>query len=263
MCKRIAGRLSCRIDLSESIMHFLPQSFYQSQRRSQAGFTLVELIAVVMVIAVLIGILLGITGRIKRKSMDSLSRSQMQQMMVALESYSNDMGTYPVTPCDSPRMTYGTQSFPSPVGTRPYMYRSMLMVGGTNGTSGTGAYLGGVTIPCIVSNSAALYRAINGKYYKSKFTQSASIAIKDYDSGNSSTNTVYVDPYTTPWGYFNTKNPDWKIRQFNPVGYDLWTYGPYAFSYSFNCGTCGPTGSVTVGSAANPINAMIANWGHQ
>ena len=245
-------------------MHFLPQSFYQSQRRSQAGFTLVELIAVVMVIAVLIGILLGITGRIKRKSMDSLSRSQMQQMMLALESYSNDMGTYPVTPCDSPRMTYGTQSFPSPVGTRPYMYRSMLMVGGTNGTSGTGAYLGGVTIPCIVSNSAALYRAINGKYYKSKFTQSASIAIKDYDSGNSSTNTVYVDPYTTPWGYFNTKNPDWKIRQFNPVGYDLWTYGPYAFSYSFNCGTCGPTGSVTVGSvSANPNNAMIANWGRQ
>ena len=242
-------------------MNFFRHLFNKPQWRSRLSFTLVELMAVMVVIAMLVGILLGTTGRLKRMSMDSLSKSQMQQIMLALETYSSDMGGYPVTPWDSPRMTYGTQPFPSPVGTRPYYYRSTLMVGGSNGTSGAGAYLGGVTIPCIVSNSAALYRAISGTYYKSKPTQSASIVIKDYDSSYSSTNMVYIDPYTTPWGYFNTKNPDWKIRQFNSAGYDLWTYGPYAFSYSFNCNPCGPTGSVAVSSAsANPKNAMIANW---
>lgn len=220
-------------------------------RRLSRGFTLIELLAVVVIMAILVAFFIGTAGYIKRRAMDSMSRSQMQAIMTALENYKGDRGYYPVSPCDSPRMTYGGMSYPSPIGTRPYYYHSA----GSNSL-----YLGHVTIPCVISNSAALYRALTPGYLKTKAGQETVILMMDYDTGFWSTNTVFVDPYTTPWGYFNTTDAGWKERQFNPVSFDLWSYGPYAFSYSFNCGPCGPTGSVAVSSSANPKNAMIANW---
>ena len=232
--------------------------FYRPAHR--LAFTLIELMAVVLVIAMLVSIFLGVTVVVKRKAMEGLSKTQLHQLMLALESYRDDQGTYPITPCDSPRIMWRGAPYPSPLGLRPFNYQSSMTATGM-GPYGAGQYLGGVTIPCIVSNNAALRRAIDGKYCKATASQKAKITSLDNDTGSTLTNDVYVDPYMTPWGYFNTTNPNWKIRQFNAITYDLWSYGAMAFTYSSSCYPCGPTGSVTITSAsANPKNSMLANW---
>lgn len=62
---------------------------------NRSGFTLVELLAVIMIMAVLGGIVLGIAGYASRRADDSRARAELQLLRNALEEYRLDQGAYP------------------------------------------------------------------------------------------------------------------------------------------------------------------------
>ena len=69
----------------------------QRQHRRQAGFTLVEIMAVVLIIA-LLGTLVGaaVVGQID-KARTTTAKTQIKQLEAALEFYQMDNGRYPST----------------------------------------------------------------------------------------------------------------------------------------------------------------------
>lgn len=65
------------------------------QPRSRAGFTLVELMVVVMVMMVLTGIVLGIANLASRRAAEGRARADLQQLRNALDEYRLEVGRYP------------------------------------------------------------------------------------------------------------------------------------------------------------------------
>ena len=65
-------------------------------RRAQAGFTLVELMAVITIIVILAGITIGGMGYVKEKEARSKARVQIDLLANAMEEYKQDFGTYPL-----------------------------------------------------------------------------------------------------------------------------------------------------------------------
>ena len=59
-------------------------------------FTLVELMAVIAIIAILAGIVLGGLSFASRKSMEAQTIARMEQFQLALENFHKDYGYYPV-----------------------------------------------------------------------------------------------------------------------------------------------------------------------
>lgn len=63
--------------------------------RKQPGFTLVELLVVVTVIAILAGLVLGVAGQIQNKSARARAETEITAISNALESYKAEYGFYP------------------------------------------------------------------------------------------------------------------------------------------------------------------------
>jgi len=63
----------------------------------RAAFSLVELLAVVVVILALAGVMLGITGYVRKRVALSTAKSQIAAISIALEMYKADIGYYPRT----------------------------------------------------------------------------------------------------------------------------------------------------------------------
>lgn len=63
--------------------------------RNQA-FTLVELLVVIVIILILAGLVIQVSGAIQRKAYRERARTEMQAMASALENYKIDYGTYPI-----------------------------------------------------------------------------------------------------------------------------------------------------------------------
>ena len=59
-----------------------------------AGFTLVELLAVVVVILILAGITMGITTYVRKRVALSTAKSQIAAISIALDLYKADIGYY-------------------------------------------------------------------------------------------------------------------------------------------------------------------------
>ena len=63
----------------------------------RSAFTLVELMAVVMVIALLLGVLLGTANYVQRRAGVSTTRAELYAIAAALEMYKADYGNYPLS----------------------------------------------------------------------------------------------------------------------------------------------------------------------
>ncbi len=63
--------------------------------RKKAGFTIVELLAVVAVMAILAGIVLGIAGYAARRASDAQARADLEKLRNALEEYRLYAARYP------------------------------------------------------------------------------------------------------------------------------------------------------------------------
>jgi general secretion pathway protein G len=145
------------------------------------GFTLLELLAVFVIIAVLAGAILGVTKYAATNAATSRARAEIAAMETALESFKNDNGIYPPsTP---------TRCSPIPPGNWG---------------------------PTEINNSGSLYAALAGttppwtnQYFYFKPSQ-----LK-----NSGTFTYIVDPFGSPYNYYQPGAT-------NQVTFDLWSYGP-------------------------------------
>lgn len=177
-------------------------------RRSH-GFTLVELLTVIAIIAILLGILLAAMSGVMRTAGRDRARAEIQAMSAALESYKSDNGTYPIVP------TGGFSSISS------YTGASTITPGGTYQTS-----------------SAYLYEQLSGiTTYGTLPTTGTKIymTFKPSQLGNAttgSTTTYICDPFGNSYGYYaaTTGSPP-----NNGLGFfDLWSTGGDTASPSVN-----------------------------
>jgi len=71
------------------------------RRQTASGFTLVEMLTTMAIIAILIGLLVPAFGLIKNAAMTVRQQAQFQGISVALEAFYNDFGYYPPSNCYS------------------------------------------------------------------------------------------------------------------------------------------------------------------
>jgi len=65
------------------------------RRRPRGGFTLLEMLIVIAIIAVLAGITIPAVSAVRRRSQVNETKARMSRIGLALENYSNDFGDFP------------------------------------------------------------------------------------------------------------------------------------------------------------------------
>lgn len=74
-----------------------PIAMKTPSRRHSAAFTLVEMMAVITIIVILAGIVVGGMGYVNEKQASSKAKVQIKRLEAALEEYKLDNGSYPPT----------------------------------------------------------------------------------------------------------------------------------------------------------------------
>ncbi len=75
--------------------------------KQKKGFTLMEVLAVIFIMAVLAAIMLPALRRVRERGRITHARNEINQLIASLEMYSEDWGTYPP---DDGAPTYGSAS---------------------------------------------------------------------------------------------------------------------------------------------------------
>ena len=212
------------------------------QSHRTKSFTLIELLAVVMVIVLLAGIVLGVTGYVQNKTAITTAKTQIAAMGAALEMYKNDWGCYPAT---GPGRISRNQS-------------------------------------CEGSNNLVLYRALSGVGGGRKYLSFPASAIRTNMyiamtiSGNTTSEMCGIfDPWGKLYNYYNSPRTPYAViqtsayagytlgGQVNVTTYDLFSYGPDGATYvpgsvaAANAWTAAASYPYTNPRAANDD---IANW---
>lgn len=76
-------------------MNIILRSAAHSTFSRRAGFTLIELLVVVAIIAIMVGIVIGISGYASRKSAFSRAITDLETIKTAIEEYRIERGGYP------------------------------------------------------------------------------------------------------------------------------------------------------------------------
>jgi len=184
---------------------------------SARAFTLIELMAVVLVVLLLAAIAMGVVGYVQKRMAAQTTRAQIAALEVALETYKSDWGYYPRT----------TPYRVSALGDKERV------------------------------NNAILYRALSGtcsncskQYLNFSPSQLRAVRVGGTDftvvgsiiQADSSSLTNIFDAWGTPFNYFNfstnsytvttTNNPGYTIGgQVNVATYDLWSYGADRYTH--------------------------------
>jgi prepilin-type N-terminal cleavage/methylation domain-containing protein len=182
--------------------------------QSRRGFTLVELLAVVAIICVLVGAILGVAKYANRQTSVSRARAQMATLQTAIEMYKADVGYYPAS--------------------------TIVRFSGSGSAE--------------LSNSWLLYRALTQPklYYNATKLDIASGSIVDYTTNQATVPvrnvTYFKDPWGQPWNYYRPNPPQsasliltnvcgsWPVGPFfassaiggqmNSASFDLFSFGP-------------------------------------
>ena len=219
-------------------------------RTSHHAFTLIELLAVMVIILILAGLILNIAGNAQYKSAFARATAEIKQMENACESYKIDNGTYPrdnatngYTDKLNAQGTGGTPPDPSTyINASKYLFQQL---GGYSNVSGS-----------TTTSTSKVYIT----FLPSQLLNSDGSSV----SAGVSTTTYLVDPFGLSYGYStanqlaqdqnnataNSANPAASAAGYNPT-FDLWSTGGYA-----SAGKAYPT-SVT----ASQYNTLWAkNW---
>ena len=158
-------------------------------RKHQAAFTLVELLAVIAIIAVLAALTVGAAKYAATKSASSRAKAEIVVMENALEQYKQDKGYYPLSTEYRDNATTNSILLYTALtaGSRQYFEfkKNQVRDGGNNIT---------VTITCPTS------------------TYTLTV-----------TNVAIIDPFGHPYNYFQNCGGGGRINQ---ATFDLWSYGP-------------------------------------
>lgn len=65
------------------------------RKKNRMGFTLVELLVAVAIMAILMALVVGLSGVARRKSTEAKAQAEIQSIATALEEYRMIAGTYP------------------------------------------------------------------------------------------------------------------------------------------------------------------------
>ena len=120
-------------------------AYFPHRRRDVKAFTLIELIAVMAIILILAGLILGIAGNAQYKSSLERAKSEIKGMEAAIEAYKIDTGSYPsntATDALNPMSDFDP-AINGPAGTRyqassEYLYQCLSgNIPAANGTAAT------------------------------------------------------------------------------------------------------------------------------
>jgi prepilin-type N-terminal cleavage/methylation domain-containing protein len=162
---------------------------------SPAGFSILELLAVLVIISLLTGLTIGVAKYAHTKAAIARTRSEIAAMEMALEHYKNDNGGYPAAGANWLRAT-------------------------ASGYPGVVEY----------SNSAVLYTALAvgpKRYFSFRGDQLRPVVV------NGITTTNVIDPFGNPYNYYQTNIPQSVNATYfanNLATFDLWSYGPNGFN---------------------------------
>jgi len=70
----------------------------QQVKGPRGGFTLIELLAVIAIIGILVGVVIGVGGNVRQKAAKSRAKAEIAAIELALERYKIDNGDYPNWP---------------------------------------------------------------------------------------------------------------------------------------------------------------------
>lgn len=76
------------------------RSFISKYRQSQGGFTIVELLVVIVVIAILVALTVPNLFNLQRRARDDTRKNDLRNLRTALETYYNDNNSYPAATSD-------------------------------------------------------------------------------------------------------------------------------------------------------------------
>ena len=101
--RRASGRSTVRSSTFEEAS--TPKA--RGWRHIRAGFTLIELLTVIAIIGILAGILIPVVGRVRESARSSQSVSNIRQISLGVQLYSNDFGFFPGTnPDENPNFQF-------------------------------------------------------------------------------------------------------------------------------------------------------------
>jgi general secretion pathway protein G len=185
-------------------------------RQSSSGFTLIEMLAIIGIITLVIGVILGTMRHAERKIGISLARAEIGALEMALEAYRADNGFYPLTSDYRPGFSHGA------VGTLP-----------------------GFLAAC--SNSWVLYCALSGtsldgtpgkskayfQFPPNRLETTFYLGVYGGPGGTNlnipaflgvSNGKIFVDNFRNPYIYYRPSAPTADRK--NPATFDLWSAGP-------------------------------------
>lgn len=188
------------------------------------GFTLVELLTVIAIIAILAALILAAGSGVMAKAARSRASVEIKAMSDALEAYKNDNGVYPV-------------------GSLAPAAGSIL----------TGPPAGNYDLVPTDANyktaSEALFQALTGQPY---FTATPVVGVKSYMSFKSNQvgtpggpNSYVQDPWNYPYGYStgDNQNPQVLYPNNGTGFFDLWS-----------------TGGTITSTTTDPTAPWVTNW---
>jgi prepilin-type N-terminal cleavage/methylation domain-containing protein len=178
--------------------------------RRCSGFTLVELLTVITIIAILTGLVLGLAGYAHRKAASSRAETEIAGLSVACESYKADNGIYP-------RLSGTTEPTTSALSDGLAAIRGGVVTSGNNDP----------TAAAYASASLYLYKELSGDKNADRAVDSGQKNYFDFKpnmllpAGGAGPVTAIIDPFGYSYGY-STANQVKSADGYNPT-FDLWS----------------------------------------
>ena len=201
------------------------------------SFTLVELLAVMLVIIVLAGISIGVANFTQKKMQTQITRTQLALLGAALENYKADWGFYPTTPPVRISPSYCAESTNNAI-----LYRALL---------GQKRYLAGFPTAQLKTNEGTLLPNIIDVF---------GIPFNYYNSPGTTfgvSNIILVS-------FSVNSNTGYAVGgQVNTATYDLFSYGPDHYTSvpgAIATGGSYPPWTPGAWAWASSANDDITNW---